>query len=153
MERCNEAAHDDHSPHLLGALEDVTNLQFSQIGNNWVAAINVVDGVTKKGKSVDTSSFTNQEILTCDRFPLYDQYSDTNNQDDMIKDQLSKLKAQQTSSTSPMFALSLTVTQNSFPWLEPIVKNGEAANRAFPELLWLASPSRFILISSLLTHT
>ena len=64
-------------------------------------------------------------------------YSDTNDQSDMIVDQLQKMKtyAAPNSSSSSLFLLSWTLTQGITP---PIVPNGENANWALIPHLWPA---------------
>ncbi|KAF2820997.1 PLC-like phosphodiesterase [Ophiobolus disseminans] len=121
----------------IGNPRDVTTFRLDQLIKDRAAVIMIVDSDTRDQKPVDISRFANQGIFTAKQFPIYNKYANDNSQKDMISDQLKKLQTQRINNTSEMFVLSWTLTQKDIV-SESIVENGEAANRALPELLWPA---------------
>ena len=96
----------------LGSIADLTTLKLSQLINNRAAVIIVVDAKIQGGGRVDISRFASQGFFIRKQFPLYNVYSDTNDQSDMIVDQLQKMKTYAApSSSSSLFLLSWTFTQ------------------------------------------
>ena len=124
----------------FGRNSDITNLKLFQLIQNTARVLIIVDDTTRLGKTVDTSRFADHGIFNRAQFKIINDYADTNNQEKMVQDQLSLLKAQRTSPTSTMLVLSWTLTQSNPT--ESIVDNGDAANKALPELLWPALSPR-----------
>jgi len=88
---------------------DLTQIQLNDyIGQNKAAVIVVVDA---PGITVGDAYFGKGFYLPAN-FPVYNQYSDTNDAAQMVSGQLGKMKEQRTSPTSSYFLLSWTLTQD-----------------------------------------
>lgn len=80
------------------------------IGDKKAAVIIVVD---PSDNNIDISAFAERGFYSPDRFPVYNVYSDTNNLDKMVSDQLSKMQAERPTPNAPLFLLSWTLTQSA----------------------------------------
>lgn len=90
---------------------DLTTLTLNTyIGNNSPGVIVVVDA---SASGITLGSFAGQGFYLPQNFPVYNQYSDTNNLSSMTSDQLSKMAAQRPNPEASYFLLSWTLTQSS----------------------------------------
>ncbi|KAJ4413832.1 hypothetical protein N0V85_003416 [Neurospora sp. IMI 360204] len=97
----------------------------------------VVDDITSDNKHVDLSKFANQGFFFRGQLAIFDSYANTNNLNNMITDQFSKLQTHRTKADDAMFLLSWTLTQPVETMITgSIVKYGVDANRALGEKLW-----------------
>jgi len=92
-------------------LLDLTTLSLDSYIGNGNAAVVVI--VSPSGSGISLGSYANQGFYPATSFPSYNVYSDTNNLNQMISDQLSKMQAQRTNPNSVFFVLSWTLTQDS----------------------------------------
>jgi hypothetical protein len=90
---------------------DLTTLSLNSYIGNGSASVVVI--VNPSGSGISLGSYTNQGFYPATSFPSYNVYTDTNNLDQMISDQLSKMQTQRTSPNSIFFLLSWTLTQDS----------------------------------------
>jgi hypothetical protein len=90
---------------------DLTSQSLSSfIGNNHAAVVVVVD---PDGSGISLGNYANQGFYLKNNFPVYNQYSNTNSLDQMISDQLAKMKAQRPNPSASYFLLSWTLTQDT----------------------------------------
>lgn len=120
--------------------DDLTKLTLSDfIGNNCAAVIVVVDA---DGSGISLGDYANQGFYSKSNFPVYNEYSDTNDLDQMIdgkdKGQLTKMKEQRTDRGASYFLLSWTLTQNTLQAatcrISPASSILDLANTANPQL-------------------
>ncbi|KAM0421343.1 hypothetical protein ACHAPT_010875 [Fusarium lateritium] len=121
-----------------GGEQDLSRLRVSDFIQDRAAVIIIVDAQLYKTEDrVDLSAYADKGFFRRNQLPLYDRYANKNNQNEMIKDQLDKMRKERPSTDSPMFLLSWTLTQSG----GDVIKYGEGANRALIEKLWLAMSS------------
>jgi hypothetical protein len=90
---------------------DLTTLTLNTfIGGNSPAVVVVVDA---SASGITLGSFAGEGFYLPANFPVYNEYSDTNDLDTMISDQLSKMAAQRPNPQASYFLLSWTLTQDS----------------------------------------
>lgn len=90
---------------------DLTMLQLSNfIGGNSAAVIVVVD---PSGSGISLGDYANKGFYTASNFTVYNNYSDTNDPDQMTNDQLTKMNAQRPNPDASYFLLSWTLTQSN----------------------------------------
>jgi hypothetical protein len=90
---------------------DLTTLTLnSYIGNNSPAVVVVVDA---SASGITLGSFAGEGFYLPASFPVYNEYSDTNNLSTMTSDQLAKMAAQRPNPGASYFLLSWTLTQDS----------------------------------------
>ncbi|KAN0075774.1 PLC-like phosphodiesterase, TIM beta/alpha-barrel-containing domain containing protein [Elaphomyces granulatus] len=109
-------------------------------------------------QKVNLGSYQGQGFYSSSEFSVYNSYSDTDNADKMISDQLGKLKAQRPNPDSGLFLLSWTLTQQAGTSLGIVGKSIiDLAQQVFPRLfnsnsLWDAMSSNtypnFIMIDA-----
>jgi len=80
------------------------------IGNEKAAVIVVVDS---SDSNIDIGTFAKQGFYTPSQYAVYNEYSDTNNLNQMATDQLAKMQTQRPSADAPLFLLSWTLTQST----------------------------------------
>ncbi|KAJ4326729.1 hypothetical protein N0V84_002847 [Fusarium piperis] len=128
----------NHRVENRGGEPDLSRLRASDFIQDRAAVIIVVDAQLYKTEDrVDLSAFADKGFFRRNQLPLYDSYADTNIQNDMIANQLDKMRKERQSTDSPMFLLSWTLTQD----ILNIIENGKGANRALIEKLWPAMSS------------
>ncbi|QAU23681.1 hypothetical protein EO087_06520 [Dyella sp. M7H15-1] len=89
---------------------DLTALTLNTyIGNNSPAVVVVVDA---SASGFTLGRFAGQGFYLPQNFPVYNQYSEINNLDSMISDQLSKMVTQRSNPEASYFVLSWTLTQD-----------------------------------------
>ncbi|CCC11190.1 hypothetical protein SMACR_03896 [Sordaria macrospora] len=97
----------------------------------------VVDDITTDNQHVNLSKFSKEGFFFRGQLAIFDSYANTNNLNNMITDQFSKLSTHRTKADDDMFLLSWTLTQPVETMITgSIVKYGEDANRALGEKLW-----------------
>ncbi|MBM7131139.1 twin-arginine translocation signal domain-containing protein [Dyella mobilis] len=90
---------------------DLTTLTLGTfIGNDSPAVIVVVD---PSASGISLGSFAGEGFYLPANFPVYNQYSDTNDLSSMVSDQLAKMAAQRPNPQASYFLLSWTLTQSS----------------------------------------
>jgi hypothetical protein len=90
---------------------DISQLTLNEyIGNGQAAVIVVVDA---SGSNIDIGAFAAQGFYTASQYAVYNEYSDTNDLNQMTADQLAKMQAQRPSADAPLFLLSWTLTQST----------------------------------------
>jgi K+-transporting ATPase c subunit len=90
---------------------DLTTLTLDTYIGNGSAAVVVI--VNPSASGISLGSYANQGFYPAASFPSYNVYSDTNDLNTMISDQISKMQTQRTSPDSVFFLLSWTLTQDS----------------------------------------
>ncbi|KAL2679294.1 hypothetical protein Neosp_010064 [[Neocosmospora] mangrovei] len=128
----------NHRVENRGGEGDLSQLRVSDFIQDRAAVIIIVDAQLYKTQDrVDLSAFADRGFFRRDQLPLFDKYANKNNQNEMIQDQLKKMREQRQSADSTMFLLSWTLTQVGLD----VVENGKGANRALIEKLWPAMTS------------
>lgn len=90
---------------------DLTTLPLNTyIGAGKAAVVVVVDA---SGSGITLGNQAGQGFYLPNNFPVYNEYSDTNNLQTMVSDQLAKMAAQKTTSDASYFLLSWTLTQST----------------------------------------
>ncbi|GCA81799.1 hypothetical protein [Microcystis aeruginosa] len=90
---------------------DLTTLTLNTfIGGNSAAVIVIVE---PSSSGISLANYANKGFYLVNNFPVYNNYSDTNDLNQMISDQLSKMKAQRPNPSASYFLLSWTLTQNN----------------------------------------
>jgi hypothetical protein len=90
---------------------DLTTLTLnSYIGNNAPAVVVIVDA---SASGISLGGFAGEGFYLPDSFPVYNEYSDTNDLSSMVSDQLAKMAAQRPNPQASYFLLSWTLTQSS----------------------------------------
>jgi len=85
--------------------------------------------------NVNLGSYAGQGFYPSTQFSVYNSYSDTDNADKMISDQLAKLKAQRPTPNSGLFLLSWTLTQQGGTSFDIVGKSIiDLAQQVFPRL-------------------
>ncbi|HTW84053.1 MAG TPA: hypothetical protein VMD91_08315 [Candidatus Sulfotelmatobacter sp.] len=90
---------------------DLTQVPINQLMGNGKAGVVLI--VRPAGDDISLGSYANQGFYTDAQCPIFDSYSNTENLQTMISDQLQKMRTQRTSPTSPWFLLSWTLTQGT----------------------------------------
>ncbi|MGX5057081.1 hypothetical protein ACWKX9_26155 [Enterobacter asburiae] len=80
------------------------------IGDGKAAVIVVVD---PSGNDINIGAFATQGFYTPGQYTVYNEYSDTNDLNQMAADQLAKMQARRPSADAPLFLLSWTLTQST----------------------------------------
>ncbi|MDL4912985.1 MAG: prolyl oligopeptidase family serine peptidase [Enterobacterales bacterium endosymbiont of Blomia tropicalis] len=91
--------------------DDLTKLTLNDYISDGNAAVIIV--VEPSGENIKIDEFIGKGFYPATRFPVYNSYSDTNDLDAMIKDQLEKMRKEKTSPESSYFLLSWTLTQSA----------------------------------------
>jgi hypothetical protein len=90
---------------------DLTTLPLNTyIGAGKAAVVVVVDA---SGSGITLGNQAGQGFWLPNNFPVYNEYSDTNNLQTMVSDQLAKMAAQKTTPDTSYFLLSWTLTQST----------------------------------------
>jgi hypothetical protein len=109
LQMLRQGLNDLYTGAAIGA--DLTTLTLNTyIGNNSPAVIVVVDA---SASGIALGSFAGQGFYLPANFPVYNEYSDTNDLSTMTSDQLSKMAAQRPNPEASYFLLSWTLTQDS----------------------------------------
>jgi hypothetical protein len=110
--------------------DDITTIPIGKFKDGRPAVLIRISDTYKEGGDVEVKGYPG--MMTGKKFPLENHYANTNNQNDMINDQLKKLYKYKTKPSDNMFVMSWTLTQGGLS----IVDNAVAVNKALPELLW-----------------
>lgn len=107
--------------HLVKGVDsstDLTKLQVSYFIENRPAVIVVIDDNTlnithpdQDGPLVNVSSFVKEGIFFRDQFPLTSKWSDSDDEDDVVNDQLDAMKKYRTDPRQPVFLLNWALTK------------------------------------------
>ncbi len=90
---------------------DLTQLKLNDyIGNGEPAVIVIVE---PSASDISIDNFTDSGFYLANTFPVYNVYSDSNNVEQMITDQLGKMREQKITPDSAYFLLSWTLTQST----------------------------------------
>ena len=137
---------------------DTTDLSFLTLQDFIGTSPAVMVIFDQDAQNVTLGSYAGQGFYSSSQFSVYNQYSNTDNADNMISDQLAKLKAQRPNPDSGLFLLSWTLTQQAGTSLDIVGKSIiDLAQQVFPNLfnsnsLWDAmSPNtypNFIMIDA-----
>ena len=134
--------------HITTTNIDLTQLKLSDLlppadptkpdgPNRKSSVIFMVDDITSANEYVNLTKFAKDGFFFRRQLGIFDSYANTNNLNNMIIDQFSKLSAHRTKADDDMFLLSWTLTQPVETMITgSIVKYGEDANRALGEKLW-----------------
>lgn len=87
------------------------------IGNRRSAVCIILNDLDNLDIEID-SAFYHQGFFSRNEFPIYDKYSNTNDLNFMIKDQLNKMVLNSTEEFGKYFLLSWTLTQQIWPRLQ-----------------------------------
>ena len=89
---------------------DLTDLQLNAFIGNGKPAVIII--ITPKNSDMNLGSFDRHGFYLSRRFPLYDEYSNSNNLATMQNDQIKKMQDNRIDRNSKMFLLSWTLTQS-----------------------------------------
>lgn len=129
--------------YLVGTEQDLTTLPLNTFISRGPAVIVILG--TPGDNTVKWGAFEGNGFYNASKqFKVYDSYSDTDDQGDMISDQLNKMALQRTSPSSPMFLLSWTLSLTDaestaaalLPTTELIIRLALPANAALGEALF-----------------
>jgi hypothetical protein len=136
-------------------ISDLSLLTLQEFIGTGPAVLVILD---QDAQNVSLQSYEGSGFYSSDLFSVYNEYSNTDNADTMIGDQLAKLKAQRTDPDSGLFLLSWTLTQQAGTSLGIVGKSIiDLAQQVFPRLfnsnsLWDAMSPRtypnFIMIDA-----
>jgi hypothetical protein len=136
-------------------ISDLSLLTLQEFIGTGPAVLVILD---QDAQSVSLQNYEGSGFYSSDLFSVYNEYSNTDNADTMISDQLAKLKAQRTNPDSGLFLLSWTLTQQAGTSLGIVGKSIiNLAQQVFPRLfnsnsLWDAMSPRtypnFIMIDA-----
>lgn len=122
---------------------DLTEITLNDyIGGGKAAVIIIVDA---SGADINLGLLSGQGYYLPSYFNVYNEYSDTNDLDSMVADQLEKLTAQRTNPDAGYFLLSWTLTQSNDD-----VLNCELSE--VPSIRDLANMANSAIYNSLLSH-
>lgn len=91
--------------------DDLTLCTLNEYIGDGEAAVIVI--VEPSGGDVNVDAFNDAGFYPVSRFPVYNVYSNTNNLDQMVTDQLGKMREQKTTPEAAFFLLSWTLTQST----------------------------------------
>jgi hypothetical protein len=122
---------------------DLTTLTLNDfIGGNRAAVLVIVE---PSGSGISLGDYANQGFYSASNFPVYNQYSNTNDLNQMASDQLAKMKAQRPNPNSSYFLLSWTLTQNPTQATTCFLGTADSildlANQANPQLYSMLLPT------------
>jgi hypothetical protein len=92
---------------------DLTTLKLQDFIRNGPAVVVIIRDSLANGGAVDLGTFAGQGFYPTGMFPIYNSYSDTDDQNDMIRDQLEKLQSKRPNPNASPFLLSWTLTQQA----------------------------------------
>ncbi|KAI0696458.1 PLC-like phosphodiesterase [Cytidiella melzeri] len=121
---------------------DLSTLTLNQfIGTGQAAVVAIVEPT-----HIDLGEYAHRGFYRYSQFDIYNSYANTNDVDNMVSDQLDKMRKQRASPDSPLFLLSWTLTQRVDNMLEgqTIIGLSKKARWAiFTRLLPTCSPETY----------